>query len=86
LTCRRAVYYLGQVKAKGNADEHLRAIKRDLDSHPSTAPKAKSIDEIMHILFMPDEAAIDINMSYEQKKTTTQIVSKGDEGERYQHA
>jgi hypothetical protein len=66
-----------------NIYERLREI---LDSHPSTAPKAKSIDEIMHILFMPDEAAIDINMSYEQKKTTTQIVSKGDEGERYQHA
>ena len=41
--------------------EQLREI---LDSHPATAPKSKSIDEILHILFTPDEAAVAINMSF----------------------
>jgi uncharacterized ferredoxin-like protein len=76
LTGRRAAYYLGQVEAKENAYGHLRAIKRHL-GFPSTAPKAKSIDEILRILSMPDEAAIAINMS---------MSNKGDEGKRYQHA
>jgi hypothetical protein len=76
LTGRLAAYYLGQVEAKENAYGHLRAIKRHL-GFPSTALKAKSIDEIMRILFTPDEAALAINMS---------TSNKGDEGERYQHA
>jgi electron transport complex protein RnfB len=46
--------------------ERLREI---LDSHPSTAPKAKSIDAILRILFTPDEAAIAITMSYKEKST-----------------
>jgi predicted transcriptional regulator len=48
--------------------ERLREI---LDSHPSTAPKAKSIDEILRILFTPEEAAIAINMSYKPKSTAS---------------
>ena len=46
--------------------ERLREI---MDAHPSTAPKAKSIDEILKILFTPQEAAIAVNMSYKVKKT-----------------
>jgi ferredoxin/biotin operon repressor len=42
-----------------------------LDSHPSTAPKAKSIDEILRILFTPEEAAIAVNMSYKPKSTAS---------------
>ncbi|MBS3948660.1 MAG: 4Fe-4S binding protein [Dethiobacter sp.] len=45
--------------------EQLREI---LDSHPATAPKAKSIDEILKMLFTPQEAAIAVNMSYKAKK------------------
>jgi len=45
--------------------ERLRAI---LDSHPATAPKAKPIDEILKILFTPQEAAIAATMSYKVKK------------------
>jgi hypothetical protein len=39
-----------------------------LDSHPSTAPKAKSIDEILRIRFTPDDEAIAINMSYGESR------------------
>lgn len=42
-----------------------------LDSHPSTAPSAKSIDEILRILFTPDEAAIAVKMSFKPKSTKT---------------
>jgi len=44
--------------------ERLREI---LDAHPSTAPKAKSIDEILRILFTPEEAAVADNMSFKIK-------------------
>jgi len=47
--------------------ERLREV---LDSHPSTAPKAKSIDEILRILFTPEEAAIAVTMSYKAKSST----------------
>ena len=48
--------------------ERLREI---LDSHPSTAPKAKSIDEILRILFTPEEAALAVNMSYKTKSVSS---------------
>ncbi len=48
--------------------ERLREI---LDSHPSTAPKAKSINEILHILFTPEEAALAVNMSYKAKSASS---------------
>jgi Na+-translocating ferredoxin:NAD+ oxidoreductase subunit B len=44
--------------------ERLREI---LDSHPSTAPKAKSINEILCLLFTPEEAAIAVGMSFKAK-------------------
>jgi hypothetical protein len=48
--------------------ERLRKI---LDSHPTTAPKAKSIDEILRILFTPEEAALAVNMSYKTKSVSS---------------
>jgi ferredoxin/predicted transcriptional regulator len=42
-------------------------LREALDSHPSTAPKAKSIDEILRILFTPEEAAIAVTMSFKAK-------------------
>jgi Na+-translocating ferredoxin:NAD+ oxidoreductase subunit B len=48
--------------------ERLREI---LDSHPSTAPKAKSIDEILRTLFTPEETALAINMSYKTKSASS---------------
>ena len=47
--------------------ERLRQI---LDSHPSTAPKTKSIDEILRILFTPVEAAVAVKMSYKAKSVS----------------
>jgi Na+-translocating ferredoxin:NAD+ oxidoreductase subunit B len=47
--------------------ERLREI---LDAHPATAPKAKSIDEILRILFTPQEAALAVNMSYKTKSVS----------------
>jgi electron transport complex protein RnfB len=48
--------------------EELRSI---LDSHPSTAPKGDAIDEILRILFTPEEAAIAVKMSFKPKSTST---------------
>jgi len=47
--------------------ERLREI---LDAHPSTAPKAKSIDEILRILFTPEEAAVAVHMSFKNKSSS----------------
>lgn len=44
--------------------ERLREI---LDAHPATAPKAKSIDEILRTLFTPEEAALAVTMSFKYK-------------------
>ncbi len=49
--------------------DHYDQLRDVLDSHPSTAPKAKSIDEILRILFTPEEAAIAVKMSYKPKST-----------------
>ena len=53
--------------------ERLREI---LDAHPATAPKAKSIDEILRILFTPEEAALAVNMSYKTKSVSS-IAKRG---------
>ncbi len=45
--------------------ERLRKI---LNAHPATAPKARSIDEILKILFTPQEAVVAVKMSYKAKK------------------
>ncbi|PKN52615.1 MAG: hypothetical protein CVU55_05100 [Deltaproteobacteria bacterium HGW-Deltaproteobacteria-13] len=47
--------------------ERLREI---LDSHPATAPKAKSINEILSILFTPEETALAVNMSFKTKSVS----------------
>ena len=48
--------------------EQLREI---LDSHPATAPKSKSIDEILRTLFTPEEAEIAVTMSFKPKKAAS---------------
>ena len=50
-----------------NNYERLRDI---LDAHPATAPKAKSIDEILKLLFTPDEAALAVHMSFKYKSVS----------------
>ena len=45
--------------------ERLREV---LDAHPSTAPKAKAIGEILRILFTPQETAVAVFMSYKAKR------------------
>jgi Fe-S-cluster-containing hydrogenase component 2 len=46
-------------------------LREALDAHPSTAPKAQSIDEILHLLFTPEEAAVAVNMSYKAKNAAS---------------
>lgn len=54
--------------------EQLREI---LDSHPSTAPKGDAIDEILRILFTPDEAAIAVKMNFKPKNPASLATSSG---------
>ncbi len=35
-----------------------------LDAHPSGAPKSAAFDEILRILFTPEEAALAVHMSF----------------------
>lgn len=50
-----------------NNYERLREI---LDAHPATAPKTKSIDEILRLLFTPEEAALAVHMSFKYKSVS----------------
>ncbi|MBM4235965.1 MAG: 4Fe-4S dicluster domain-containing protein [Firmicutes bacterium] len=43
------------------------SLRQVLDAHPSTAPPAHSIDEILKILFTPQEAVVAVRMSYKVK-------------------
>ena len=54
--------------------EQLREI---LDAHPSTAPKGASIDEILRILFAPEEASTAVRMSFKPKSAASLAVSTG---------
>jgi Na+-translocating ferredoxin:NAD+ oxidoreductase subunit B len=63
--------------------ERLREV---MDAHPSTAPKTKSIDEILHILFTPEEAAVAAGMSYKAKKPADIAQKAGiSDGEALRH-
>ena len=63
--------------------ERLRAI---LDSHPATAPKAEAIDEILRILFTPQEAAVAVTMSFKAKDPELIARKAGlSEGETLEH-
>ncbi len=48
--------------------EVYQKLREVLDSHPSTAPEADSIYEILEILFTPREAEIAVQMSFRAKK------------------
>ncbi len=43
-------------------------LQKILDTHPSGAPKSKIFDEILKILFTPEEAALALHMSFRPKK------------------
>ena len=65
-----------------NTYEQLREI---LDSHPSTAPKGDAIDEILRILFAPEEAAIAVKMNFKPKSPVSLAKASGvseDEAEK----
>lgn len=47
--------------------DNYELLRERLDAHPATAPKAKSIDEILRILFTPEEAALAVQMSFKYK-------------------
>ena len=57
-----------------NNYEQLREI---LDSHPSTAPKGDAIDEILRILFTPEEAAIAVKMNFKPKSPVSLAQAAG---------
>jgi Na+-translocating ferredoxin:NAD+ oxidoreductase subunit B len=66
--------------------ERLREV---LDAHPTTAPKAKSIDEILRTLFTPEEAAVAVSMSYKAKSPAGIAKNAGlteDEAEKHLEA
>jgi electron transport complex protein RnfB len=48
--------------------EAYKRLREILDSHPSTAPEAGAIYEILKILFTPQEAAVAMNMSFKMKE------------------
>lgn len=50
--------------------DHYERLREILDSHPATAPKAKSIDEILRLLFTPEEAALAVHMSFKYKSVS----------------
>ncbi len=57
-----------------NIYEQLREV---LDAHPSTAPKAKSINEILEILFTPQEAQVAVKMSYKGGRASDLALKTG---------
>jgi len=57
-----------------NIYEQLREI---LDSHPSTAPQGDAIDEILRILFTPEEAAVAVKMNFKPKSSGGLAKSSG---------
>ncbi|MRR17941.1 MAG: hypothetical protein EG826_15950 [Deltaproteobacteria bacterium] len=57
-----------------NTHEQLREI---LDSHPSTAPRGEAIDEILRILFTPEEAALAIKMNFKPKSPVSLAQAAG---------
>ena len=57
-----------------NIYEQLREI---LDSHPSTAPKGEAIDEILRILFAPEEAAVAVKMNFKPKSPASLATAAG---------
>ena len=54
--------------------EQLRGI---LDAHPSTAPGGKAIDEILRILFSPEEAAVAVRMNFKPKSPAVLAAAAG---------
>ena len=42
-------------------------LQQRLDAHPSTAPKSKAFDEILRLLFTPEEAALAVHMNFKTK-------------------
>jgi electron transport complex protein RnfB len=47
--------------------DNYEKLRQILDAHPSGAPNSKAFDEILRILFTPDEVAIAIHMRYAPK-------------------
>ena len=62
--------------------ERLREI---LDAHPSTAPQSTAINEILRILFAPDEAAVAVRMSFKPKGASVLAEAAGVSEEDARH-
>ncbi len=53
------------------------SLRERLDAHPSTAPQAGSIQEILKILFTPEEAGVAVTMSFKVKPVPEIAVKSG---------
>jgi hypothetical protein len=47
------------------------------DSHPSTAPRGDIIDEILHILFTPEEASIAVKLNFKPEMPAGPAEARG---------
>lgn len=47
--------------------DNYEKLRQILDSHPSGAPRSRAFDEILHILFTPDEVEIALHMNFSPK-------------------
>ena len=54
--------------------EQLRNI---LDAHPSTAPQGAAINEILRLLFTPEEAVVAVQMSFKPKNIASLAIAAG---------
>lgn len=62
------------------------SLRERLDAHPSTAPPAESILEILKILFTPEEAAVAVTMSFKVKPVSEIALKAGlDEETAFKH-
>jgi len=53
------------------------SLRQVLDAHPSTAPQAESIHEILKILFTPEEAALAATMSFKVRPGSEIAIKAG---------
>ena len=62
--------------------DNYERLRESLDAHPATAPKTQSIDEILHLLFTPEEAAVAANMTYKPKDAASIALKTGIEANK----
>ena len=51
--------------------DHYEKLRLLLDAHPSGAPKSEAFDQILRLLFSPEEAAVAAAMGFSPRSTET---------------